>query len=95
MAIRDYGNYWLIVNPCTSYLMIELVSKEDFPDLPSLSDESATFMDVSVQVDDDYIYSRISLSTCVDTAKRLLGIKRLFLFTPYQLFKYLRKHNGR
>ena len=33
--------------------------------------------------------------TCVETAKRFLGIKNRFILTPYQLFKFLLKKKGK
>ena len=29
--------------------------------------------------------------TCVETVKRLIGVRKLFVFTPYQLFRYLER----
>lgn len=36
-------------------------------------------------------YSIIAPFTCVEMTKRLLGIKKWNIFTPYQLFKYIQK----
>jgi hypothetical protein len=33
--------------------------------------------------------------TCVETAKRFLGIKNRFILTPYQLFQFLLKKKGK
>lgn len=33
------------------------------------------------------------LGTCVGMCKKFLGIKNPFIFTPYQLLKYLKKRN--
>ncbi|MBR5130408.1 MAG: hypothetical protein IKV03_04205 [Alphaproteobacteria bacterium] len=33
--------------------------------------------------------------TCVETVKRFLGIKKRFILTPYQLFKFLSKKKGK
>lgn len=35
-----------------------------------------------------------TVSTCVEQIKAILGVKKWFLFTPWQLFKYLEKQNG-
>ena len=32
--------------------------------------------------------------TCVETVKRVLGISNRTIFTPYQLYNYLRCHHG-
>lgn len=34
------------------------------------------------------------LNTCVGHIKQILGINNPFILTPYQLLKYMRKHNG-
>ena len=38
--------------------------------------------------------SLFMLNTCVGHTKHLLGIKKPFIWTPYQLLKYMRKKNG-
>ena len=35
------------------------------------------------------------LNTCVGHTKQILGINKPFIWTPYQLYKYMRKENGR
>jgi hypothetical protein len=37
--------------------------------------------------------SLFMLNTCVGHTKQLLGINKPFIWTPYQLYKYLRKNN--
>jgi hypothetical protein len=37
--------------------------------------------------------SLFMLNTCVGHIKQILGINNPFILTPYQLLKYLRKHN--
>jgi hypothetical protein len=39
--------------------------------------------------------SLFMLNTCVGHTKQLLGIGNPFIWTPYQLYKYLRKHHGK
>ena len=34
------------------------------------------------------------LNTCVGHTKQLLGINRPFIWTPYQLYKYMRNNHG-
>ena len=38
--------------------------------------------------------SLFMLNTCVGHTKQILGINNPFILTPYQLLKYLEKHNG-
>jgi|TARA_R100001224_G_C4022408_1_gene149784 hypothetical protein len=40
------------------------------------------------------VKSLFMLNTCTGLAKQLLGIDNPFILTPYQLYKYVRKHNG-
>ena len=35
-----------------------------------------------------------ALNTCVGNVKQMLGIKKPFVWSPYQLLKYMRKHHG-
>jgi hypothetical protein len=41
-----------------------------------------------------FSYCSFTLMTCVEVVKYALGIKKFFIRTPYQLYKYLLKHNG-
>ncbi|MEO1940247.1 MAG: hypothetical protein ABGX60_00065 [Candidatus Thioglobus sp.] len=36
-----------------------------------------------------------TVSTCVEQVKAILGVRKWFLFTAWQLFNYLEKQNGR
>ena len=36
-----------------------------------------------------------SAFSCVEAVKRVLGVQKFFIFTPWQLYKFLRKSNER
>jgi hypothetical protein len=38
------------------------------------------------------ILAPLSLYTCVEGVKRILGVHNFWIFTPYQLYKYLTKN---
>lgn len=40
------------------------------------------------------VRSLFMLNTCVGHTKQLLGINRTFIWTPYQLYKYMRNNHG-
>ena len=42
-----------------------------------------------------YTKARFRPHTCVETVKRLLGIKNPYILTPYQLFQFLSKKKGK
>lgn len=88
------GKLWHVVDPNMSHLNIYLASTEEHQSIESLAGMSCTVIDVVQDIDNNRINSTLGYNTCVDTIKRLLGIKNVFIQTPYQLFKYLEVRHG-
>ena len=88
-AVRDYGSHYLLLEPTKSHIHIELLDKRHFPDLHSITGIPTITVTVHASIDTKSISSTLCFNTCVDTMKRLLGIKKRLVLTPFQLFKHL------
>lgn len=59
------------------YSALKKLSKSDILIIETLPEEN--------------IANKLIIASCVGIAKRFLGIRNRFIFTPYQLYKYLEK----
>ncbi len=93
-VIINDGQKWMSIDPLSPYTDIEVYHhiKYDF-DLP------AWFQNKSFKVAPSRLNKKhkkpapIGFFTCVEAAKRLLGIHCFYILTPWQLYRYLQKTN--
>lgn len=88
------GHLWQVIDPNMSFLDVMLLGVSDYPDIRDIVDRDYIAIECPIN-DNGRINSVLGYNTCVDTIKRLLGIKKFSIQTPYQLYKYLDKHYGR
>jgi len=83
------GKFLLIVNPVRSFLEIDMTpnTPENFNKLTSCT----KYVRVVVKYDLTLDRGHFCRFNCVEVIKSLLGIKETKIFTPYQLFKRLKK----
>jgi len=92
--ILDDTDHWIIIDPLSAHTEIELISKRiNKGNLPDWFSESGFKV-----IESEFFpkYSKIapvSFLNCVETVKRIIGIHKFFIFTPYQLYKFLDKNN--
>ena len=84
------GTYWTIINPVRSHLSVSMDCVETHPHPRSL-DPLAVVLPVTVVVDGFTSRGGLCWFNCVEACKAIMGIKSFFTFTPYQLYKYLRR----
>ena len=87
--VARYNDEWVIYDPLSLYT--DLMISEDETLMTRF--EQAGFVCVPVQ-SLNRAQSRFvcpELMTCVTQIKRILGIRNLFIQTPYQLYKFLEK----
>ena len=91
--VREDDGLWLIVNKTDSDLhgITELVY--EYPTIRQLCPD-AVILPVTTNIDTRNIQCSLGLSSCVDVCKSLLGINKFWIWTPYQLYKYVRDSNG-
>lgn len=87
VAIRSdcADRFWLIIDPTMSHTHIEMIPKVIHPDISEFIEGHV--IEVEAIIDKECTNFTLCLNTCVDTVKRLLGIRSFFVFTPYQLYK--------
>lgn len=78
-------------NCCSDNFKINEISEKEFFDIITNQNITARLVEVK-----EGIVKAKGLITCVSTTKHYLGIcDKPFIITPYQLFKYLEKINGK
>jgi hypothetical protein len=83
------GTYWIIVNPVRSHLALQFATVEDYPH-PRAYDQRAVILPVTVIADGKTARGGLCWFNCVEASKAIMGIKRFWVFTPFQLYKHLR-----
>lgn len=89
IIIADCDDFWLVVDPTTSHIDILRYYKAEFATIGDILDRPHVQVEVEPDIDRHNITFSLSLNTCVDTAKRLMGIKSARIITPYQLYRGL------
>jgi hypothetical protein len=100
-AIRWDGSSWLVYHPAFGTADVYTLNDLDYhaqTDLPEIVQHTEYTAILYVKIQRDRGRLRVpwifAPSTCVEAVKYLLGIRALWTNTPYQLYKYLRKHYG-
>ncbi len=92
-VIINDGKNWLTIDPMSSYMdIIVHYVGSDF-DMPRWL-RSRGF--IVVKASFNFKVNRVAPSmifTCVEACKRILGIHRRTILTPWQLYKYLKSSN--
>lgn len=90
LVLLRHGDGWLSLDP--TLVRIVLMTHPETPEksfIDLLKDHG--FVVVPARINDDLILRSIpGVLTCVTVVKRILGLRAGWVFTPWQLFKYLR-----
>jgi len=95
MFKSDAGLFWLIINPHQSHTEVDYRLIDTFPVVTDYTGPISTVIEYTAIIDPMQKCTQLGILTCVDVIKRHLGIRAHLVFTPYQLFKYLRRRNER
>lgn len=88
--ILNDGQRWIAIDPAASYMDVQIYHHIDNEfDLPSwLSDQG--YLVVPAVIDKEHQKAAPSMIfTCVEAIKRVLGVHKRFILTPWQLYKFL------
>lgn len=87
---------WLYVDPTLSHQRVLILDHYE-PNHPRdwVFDTTATFVEFKPDIDEKRFRAPwvVGPLTCTEGAKSLLGIRKFWLFTPWQLCKHLRRLN--
>lgn len=90
------GAHWISVEPLANTMEVTVHDVPPEFDLPLwLSDQGLTV--VPAQISKEMKQAPWMVFTCVEAVKRILGIHKRFIFTPWQLYRHLTKtldHKG-
>jgi hypothetical protein len=95
-ALRWDGFNWLLFNPHAGYTDIAIVAAADENALAQLVDPGATVLEVEAFRETERLRGGFWAGpmTCVEQVKALLGLPVGWIFTPWQLFRYLSRCAG-
>ena len=81
---------WVLIDPVMSYTDFIVFEGDDF--IKKLAGMGYTYL-MTKPTPIQFLNIKWSLRpfTCVEVVKRLLCIKKSFIITPYQLYKYIKK----
>ena len=91
---KEYGTVWTVIQDGYSHLSIHPFLVEDYPTLDMLFGEDSSIIQVEMQTEGRY-RGHLCVFTCVEVVKAVLGIKKPFIFTPHQLYRYLYERSCR
>ena len=95
-ALRWDGFNWIAFHPNLGHTDIEILPYGSYEDIENIRIDTDCSVIIHVKVWRESTRIRSlwpTAVTCVEQIKALLGIRKWFLFTPYQLFKYLRNQS--
>lgn len=84
------GQFWIIVNPLLPFLSCELLLVDQYPHPRLFVENGAVILPVKAYIKNEARWA-FCVFNCVEVVKALLGIKSFWVFTPWQLYKYLTK----
>ncbi len=88
VLIHD-GQNWISVDPMANYMEVVVHSVPIEFDLPAWLEERGNHV-IKANITREIKRSApIMLFTCVEACKRILGIHKRFIFTPWQLYRHL------
>ncbi len=92
LIYRNGKRQWVAIDGLSSHLEVEVLDVEGHINLPHWF-KNQGFIVQSVQYLNERRFKPApwSFFTCVEVIKRFLNIHEFFIFTPYQLYRYLEK----
>lgn len=91
-VIINDGYNWITYDPTSAWTELKVQKTPITFDLPKWFSEQGNII-IKTLIQKRYKLAPISFYTCVESIKRVLGIHNFFIFTPYQLHKYLIERN--
>lgn len=83
----EYGKIWNVIQDGQTHLSIKPYLVEDHPCLESIFGADCTIIAVDPEIQERY-RGHICWFNCVEVCKAVLGIRKFWVFTPYQLYRY-------
>lgn len=84
------GQFWIVINPLLALLDAEILLVDDYPHPRAYAGQDAVILPIRAVITQKPRWS-LCVFNCVEVVKALLGIRSFWTWTPWQLFKYLKK----
>lgn len=91
--VKEDDGLWVIVDSKNSFTQITLELIDDYPHIRKLC-PNAVILAVKTHINPNKYQWHLGIHSCVDVAKGILGIREFFVFTPYQLYRYIINKGG-
>lgn len=89
-VLLNDGKHWITIDPLSNYMDINVQEMPAEFDLPRWM-QVRGHMIVPAQIEQLPRQAPWMLLSCVEVVKRVLGIHKRWIITPWQLFRYLEK----
>lgn len=80
------GGCWVLLRPMYARTLVEALPYEE-GDMPHTVHPEATFFPITIN-ETERLRSLVGLHTCVSFAKSIMGIRKPWIITPHQLYRY-------
>lgn len=86
------GRFWIIINPVVSHTHVDILPVMEYPHIRLVVEDqhNDVILPVSAFIERKERHT-LCIINCVEIVKSLLGIRAFWVWTPYQLYKYLIK----
>lgn len=92
-VILNDGRHWLTIDPLSSYMDVSIHNLPHEFNLPLwLRDRGLTL--IRAPLSKKQTQAPWMVFTCVEAVKRVLGIHKRWIITPWQLYRHLMKENN-
>lgn len=81
---------WHIIDGTQSHLHLTLEPMADYPHARAYAGDDTVILPVTAIIDVKQMRGTLGIFNCVEVVKAVLGIKEALVWTPYQLYKYLK-----
>ena len=91
MKKTEHGNFWQVVNPRLSFLEVKQVLVSEYPHPRLYAGPDSVILPVRTNIHMGTFVGTFCVLNCVSIVKAALGIKNMWVFTPWMLYKYILK----
>ena len=93
VIIHD-GHHWISIDPMANYMdvMVHDQMSSDFDFVQWLEERGHAVIQAKL-TRNIMVSAPVMFFTCVEACKRILGVHKLSVFTPWQLYRYLTKQS--
>jgi len=91
-VVKDCGECWVKCQPYSGFTDVTVWSKAICPKVTDLLAEPSLVLPYETTGDYDKIRGHLCWFNCVEVVKSFLGLKKPFIFTPYQLYRFLNEY---